>query len=212
MQMISEVMTRNVQSISPRETLRRAAQMMDELNVGSLPVCDGEKLVGMVTDRDITVRATSADIGPGDAVVDDVMSTDVQWCFEDQAVDEVVKKMGNTQIRRVPVVSHDDAKKLIGIVSIGDIATKADAGGDDKVEQTMEQISTPSEPDLSTTGKSGAGTRTSESNLGTGDTKVRRVVGGATDTSTGESGAPAGIDTGASGPSGGVSGTKSSLS
>jgi CBS domain-containing protein len=148
MQMVSEVMTRNVQFVSPQETLQRAAQMMDDLNVGALPVCDGERLVGMVTDRDITVRASSAGIAPQDAVVDDVMSTDVRWCFEDQPLDEVMQQMSDTQIRRVPVVSHDDAHKLIGIVSLGDIATRT---GDDAqkqdVEQVVEKVSFPSEPD-----------------------------------------------------------------
>jgi CBS domain-containing protein len=150
MQMVSEVMTRNVQFVSPQETLQRAAQMMDDLNVGALPVCDGERLVGMVTDRDITVRASSAGIAPRDAVVDDVMSTDVRWCFEDQPLDEVMQQMSDTQIRRVPVVSHDDAHKLIGIVSLGDIATKTcgDAQKQD-VEQVMEKVSFPSEPDRS---------------------------------------------------------------
>jgi CBS domain-containing protein len=206
MQTISEVMTRNVQSISPRETLRRAAQMMDELNVGALPVCDGDKLVGMVTDRDLTVRATSADIGPGDAVVDDVMSTDVQWCFEDQPLDEVMKKMADTQIRRVPVVSHDDAKKLIGIVSLGDLATKTEGGGrEQNLAQTVQQVSTPSEPDLSTQGKA-------NTNRQQGDVEVRHTSSSGSDSSTGETGAPAGTDAaGASGASGGVAGTKSSL-
>src|SRR5688572_9997764 len=128
MQMISEVMTRQVQFVTPQETVRRAAQMMDELNVGALPVCDGDRLVGVVTDRDITVRATSAGIAPDDAVVDDVMSTDVRWCFEDQSVDEVLRQMANTQIRRVPVITHDDAHRLVGIVSLGDIATKSGDG------------------------------------------------------------------------------------
>ncbi|MGZ3237274.1 MAG: CBS domain-containing protein, partial [Burkholderiaceae bacterium] len=68
MQMVSEVMTRNVQFVSPQETVQRAAQLMDDLNVGALPVCDGERLVGMVTDRDITVRATSAGIAPDEAL------------------------------------------------------------------------------------------------------------------------------------------------
>jgi CBS domain-containing protein len=148
MQMISEVMTRNVQSISPQESLRRAAQMMDDLNVGALPVCDGERLIGMVTDRDITVRATSAGIAPDDAVVDDVMSTDVRWCFEDQPLDEVMQQMADAQIRRVPVVSHDDAHRLIGIVSLGDVTTKtANDGQKQDIALVMEKISFPSEPD-----------------------------------------------------------------
>lgn len=151
MQMVSEVMTRNVQFVSPQESLQRAAEMMDELNVGALPVCDGEHLVGMVTDRDITVRATAAGKAPGDAHVEEVMSTDVRWCFEDQSIDEVMQKMADTQIRRVPVVSHDDAHRLIGIVSLGDVATKASAQGQG-VEKVVGEVSSPSEPDRSSRG------------------------------------------------------------
>lgn len=174
MQTISEVMTCNVQSISPQESLRRAAQLMDELNVGALPVCEGDQLVGMVTDRDITVRGTSADIAPSDATVGDVMSTDVQWCFEDQSVDEVMKKMGHTQIRRVPVLSHDE-RKLIGIVSLGDVATKAD-GGDRHVSRAMEQVSAPSEPDLSLVGKTvSTGTRAGDLQP-SGEAATRRIA------------------------------------
>lgn len=151
MLLISEVMTRNVQSVSPGETVRRAAQMMDDLNVGALPVCDGERLVGIVTDRDITVRATSAGIPPNEAVVDEVMSTDVRWCFEDQPLDEVMRQMADARIRRVPVVSHDDAHRLVGIVSLGDIATRLDDGMErQRVGQVVEKVSSPSEPDRST--------------------------------------------------------------
>jgi len=142
MQMVSEVMTRNVQFISPHENLQRAAQLMDELNVGALPVCDGERLVGMVTDRDITVRGIAAGRPPAEAHVDEVMSTDVRWCFEDQPLEDVMKQMADTQIRRVPVVSHDDTHRLVGIVSLGDLATKSDVAGD-----VVKQVSTPAEPD-----------------------------------------------------------------
>ncbi len=152
MQMVSEVMTRNVQFISPQETVQRAAQMMDDLNVGALPVCEGDRLVGMVTDRDITVRATSAGMAPDEAVVDQVMSTDVRWCFEDQPLDEVMQKMADTQIRRVPVVSHDDAHRLIGIVSLGDVATKSADTQKQDVERVIEKVSYPAEPDLSRRG------------------------------------------------------------
>ncbi len=146
MQMISQVMTRDVRVIAPHESVQRAAQMMDELNVGALPVCDGERLVGMVTDRDITVRATAAGRAPGDAHVDEVMSTDVRWCFEDEDVNDVVRKMADTQIRRVPVVSHDDAHRLVGIVALGDLLTK---GQPEQATQAATQISTPSELDQS---------------------------------------------------------------
>jgi CBS domain-containing protein len=152
MQIVSEVMTRDVQYVSPQETVRRAAQMMDDLNVGALPVCDGERLVGIVTDRDITVRATSAGLAPDDTVVDEVMSSDVRWCFEDQPIDEVIRQMADTQIRRVPVVSHDEVHKLIGIVSLGDIATSSSDARKSDVGQIVEKVSSPSEPDRSLQG------------------------------------------------------------
>lgn len=154
MQLVSEVMTRNVQSVAPGDTVRRAAQMMDDLNVGALPVCDGERLVGMVTDRDITVRATSAGLSPEEARVEQVMSADVRICYEDQSLEDVARQMADTQIRRLPVVSHDEAQKLVGIVSLGDIATKASSGSDRHVaEQVVEKVSFPSEPDLSSQGR-----------------------------------------------------------
>lgn len=90
-------MTRDVRFVSPQENLQRAAQIMDELNVGALPVCDGNRLVGMVTDRDITVRATAAGMAPMDAHVEQVMSTDVRWCFEDQPLEEVLQQMADTR-------------------------------------------------------------------------------------------------------------------
>lgn len=139
-------MTRDVRSISPEESVRRAAQLMDELNVGAIPVCDGDKLVGMITDRDITVRSTAAGQAPESTRVGDVMSTDVRTCYSNQSVDEVLGQMGDVQIRRVPVIDQD-SHSLVGIVSLGDIATKH-AG---KIDEAVEEISSPSEPDLSQT-------------------------------------------------------------
>lgn len=148
MQTVSQVMTRQVQFVSPQESLQRAAQMMDELNVGALPVCEGEQLVGMITDRDITIRATAAGKAPAEAKVEEAMSADVRWCFEDQSLDEVMQQMADTQIRRVPVVSHDDQHKLIGIVALGDLATKtSDNAQKQGVQQVVEQVSSPAAPD-----------------------------------------------------------------
>lgn len=148
MQTVSELMTRDVRFVAPQENLQRAAQMMDELNVGALPVCDNGRLVGMVTDRDITIRATAAGRSPQEAHVDEVMSTDVRWCFEDQPLDDVMTQMADSQIRRIPVVSHDEEHKLVGIVSLGDVAAKT-PGGAQKAEvgQVVETVSSPSEPD-----------------------------------------------------------------
>ncbi|MCA1245106.1 CBS domain-containing protein [Massilia sp. MS-15] len=146
MQTIREVMTPDVQTISPQETIQRAAQMMDDLNVGAIPVCDGERLVGMITDRDIAVRSVAAGQAPDRTCVGDVMSTDVRTCFSDQGVDEVMNTMGDVQIRRVPVIDAA-SKQLVGIVSLGDIATKSAGSAD----EALDEISTPSAPDRSPT-------------------------------------------------------------
>lgn len=145
MQTVSEIMSRDARFVSPQESLQRAAQLMGELDVGVLPVCDGERLVGMITDRDITIRATAAGMSPQEAHVQEVMSPDVRWCFEDQPLDEVMIQMADSQIRRIPVISHDDRKKLVGIVSLGDMATRtADGTQKQDVEQVVEMVSTPS--------------------------------------------------------------------
>lgn len=142
MQTIADVMTRDVRSVSPQETIRRAAELMDEMNVGSLPVCDGEKLVGIVTDHDITVRATAAGKAPDQARVEEVMTDHIRYCFDDQEVNEVMQQMSDSQIRRVPVIDHN-TQALVGIVSLGDLATKHSA----QVDRTLENISSPAEPD-----------------------------------------------------------------
>jgi CBS domain-containing protein len=147
MQTIQDVMTRDVQSITPQETIQRAAQMMDDLNVGAIPVLDGQKLVGMITDRDITVRATAAGRAPDSVRVGEVMSTDVRTCSPDQTVDEVLGEMGDVQIRRVPVIDQA-SQQVVGIVSMGDMAAKHSAG----VDRALEEVSTPAEPDRSTIG------------------------------------------------------------
>lgn len=140
MQTIQDVMTREVKSISPDETVRRAAELMNEFNVGSIPVCDGNKLVGMITDRDITIRSTAAGQNPGSTRVGDVMSTDVRTCYATQSVDEVLEEMGDVQIRRVPVVDQA-SHTLVGIVSLGDMALKHAASTD----KALGEISAPSE-------------------------------------------------------------------
>ena len=142
MQTIQDVMTRDVQRISPEDSVRKAAQMMDEFNIGSIPVVDGQKLVGMITDRDITVRSTAAGHAPETTRVGDVMSTDVRTCNATQSVEEVLAEMGDVQIRRVPVID-EKSQEVIGIVSMGDMATKHSAG----IDRALEEISEPSEPD-----------------------------------------------------------------
>ncbi len=138
---ISSIMTRNVRVVAPDRTIQEAARLMDEMNVGSLPVCDGRRLRGMVTDRDITVRATAAGLPPDTTRVRDVMSDHVWWCFDDDDVDHIVQLMSDHQIRRLPVVDRD--KHLVGIVALGDLATDQQ----DQATRALHRISTPSEPD-----------------------------------------------------------------
>jgi CBS domain-containing protein len=140
---ISEVMTRGVEVIRPAETLQRAAQRMDELNVGALPVCDGVTLVGMITDRDITVRATAAGLDPNETPVSDVMTEQTRWCTEEQSIDEVMRQMSDVQIRRLPVLNG--AHELVGIVSLGDLAVRQSG----HIDGALRDISSPSEPDRS---------------------------------------------------------------
>lgn len=138
---VSEVMTRGVQVIRPDQSAREAARLMDNFNVGVLPVCDGERLLGIITDRDITVRATAAGRDPDDTRVREIMTEDVRWCFEDEDVRDVATMMGDVQIRRIPVV--DRSKRLVGIVALGDLATDRAEGTD----EALRRISEPSEPD-----------------------------------------------------------------
>lgn len=142
---ISEVMTRGVEVISPEESLQRAAQLMDELNIGALPVCEGPELVGMITDRDITVRATAAGMNPTEHIVREVMTEQTRWCTEDQTTDEVMKQMGDVQIRRLPVL--DVNREVIGIVSLGDLATRQS----EHTDSVLREVSWPSEPDRPST-------------------------------------------------------------
>jgi CBS domain-containing protein len=138
---VAEIMTTDVQVIGPQETLQLAAQLMDRLDVGSLPVCDGRRLLGMVTDRDITVRGTAAGLAPDEACVSDVMTSGTEWCTEDQDTEEVLRQMGETQLRRLPVINVD--RELVGIISLGDLAVRQPG----PVDQAVREISEPSEPD-----------------------------------------------------------------
>jgi CBS domain-containing protein len=134
-------MTRGVEVIRPDETLQRAAQLMDEHNIGALPVCRNDQLVGMITDRDITVRATAAGMEPTQHCVSEVMTEQTRWCTEDQSTDEVMRQMGDVQIRRLPVL--DEHGHVVGIVSLGDLATRQSQHTD----EVLRDVSWPSEPD-----------------------------------------------------------------
>lgn len=141
---VDAVMTRGVRSLSPADTLQLAAQAMEELEVGSIPVCDGQRLVGMVTDRDITLRGTACGLPADRTSLAQIMSGDVQWCYSDQSIEEAARLMSHAQVRRLPVVDQD--KRLVGMLSLGDVATKADSAG---AAQALRDISTPSAPDRS---------------------------------------------------------------
>src|SRR4051812_43219339 len=138
--LLKEIMTHNIEVVSPGDTLEQAAQKMAELNVGPLPVCEGNRVVGMLTDRDITVRATAAGCDPKTTLVGDTMSQDVISCYEDQDVGEAARLMKEKQVRRLLVLSRSG--DLVGIVSLGDLATEA--GDQGRPGEVLEKVSEPS--------------------------------------------------------------------
>lgn len=146
MQTVSDVMTRGIRTLAPTDSLTLAAEAMRELDVGSIPVCDGVRLVGMVTDRDIVLRGVAQQRDPASLRLADVMSANVRCVREGDDVDMVLGEMGDAQIRRMPVV--DDRDRLVGIVTLGDIAAK-DTGGNEEVAASLGEISAPAEPDRS---------------------------------------------------------------
>ena len=117
---VKDVMTPNVRLASPRQSIADAARMMAECDAGVLPVGEDDRLVGMITDRDIAIRAVAKDLPP-DTAVREVMSKEVLYCFEDEALEHVADNMGEQQVRRLPVLNRE--KRLVGILSLGDLAT-----------------------------------------------------------------------------------------
>jgi CBS domain-containing protein len=139
---VNEVMTQGAECTRPDASLEEAARRMKTLDVGALPVCDNDRLIGMVTDRDITVRATAEACDPCCTTVREVMTPDVVYCFDDELVNDAVRVMEDHQIRRLPVLSRN--KRLVGILSLGDIAVKT---GDDRMSgEALEQVSEPAAP------------------------------------------------------------------
>jgi CBS domain-containing protein len=122
---ISEAMTPDVQLMKPSQSIQEAARAMAEIDAGVLPVADGDRLVGVVTDRDIAIRAIAKGLGP-DTKVADVMSREVLYCFEDDDIEHVAQNMSEIKVRRLPVLNR--SKRLVGIVSLGDIAIVEGAG------------------------------------------------------------------------------------
>jgi len=118
---VKECMSHDVEVANPDETIRDAAAAMERIDAGILPVGENDRLVGMITDRDIAVRAVARGMGP-DTHVRDVMTKDVKYCFEDDDIDDVCGNMSDIQVRRLPVLNND--KRLVGIISLGDIASR----------------------------------------------------------------------------------------
>jgi CBS domain-containing protein len=134
---VRDAMTSEVQLCTPDDTLRDAAEAMAALNCGLLPVTDNERLVGMISDRDIAIRGVAMGRGP-DSRIGDVMTAEVMYCFDDQDIEEITENMGDLQVRRLPVLDRD--KRLVGIIALGDIA-RAHSG--DGTADALSRISRP---------------------------------------------------------------------
>ncbi|NUQ19041.1 MAG: CBS domain-containing protein [Sphingomonas sp.] len=134
---VSEVMTRDVQTIRPDQPVQQAASFMLSADAGSVPVIDGDRLIGMITDRDIAVRGVAKGYGP-DTPVRELMTDDIICVREDDDVDDVASKMSEAQVRRLPVI--DDQERLCGIVSLGDLSRDAD---EDAASEALEGVSEP---------------------------------------------------------------------
>jgi CBS domain-containing protein len=134
---ISDVMTRNVQTVRPDQTAREAASFMLRADAGSIPVTDGDRLIGMITDRDIAVRGVAEGHGP-ETLVRDLMTNDIVCARMDDDTDDVASRMSEAQVRRLPVI--DDQERLCGIVSLGDLSQQ---GADNAAEQALEGVTQP---------------------------------------------------------------------
>ena len=134
---VSEVMTRDVQTVRPDQPVQEAASFMLSNDAGSIPVTDGDRLIGMITDRDIAVRGIAKGYGP-DTPVRELMTDDLVIVRIDDSVEDAASKMSEAQVRRLPVIDQDE--RLCGIVSLGDLSREAD---DDCAERALEGVSQP---------------------------------------------------------------------
>ena len=123
---VQEAMSRDVRVANPGQSIRDVAKMMDEIDAGAMPVGENDRLVGMITDRDIAIRAVAQGKGP-DTPVREVMSQDIKYCYEDEDLEHVAENMGDLQVRRLPVVNRE--KRLVGIVALGDVAREEERAG-----------------------------------------------------------------------------------
>jgi CBS domain-containing protein len=135
---ISEIMSSDVETVTADQPIQEAARFMLTGDAGAIPVSDGDRLIGMVTDRDITVRAVAEGRGP-ETPVREVMTDTLLFCFDDQDVDEVAIQMSDAQVRRFPVLSRE-GERLVGIVSIGDLSRSDDS---DAAQVALEGVSQP---------------------------------------------------------------------
>ena len=135
---LNDIMTQYVEVISPELSIQEAAKQMRSLDVGVLPVCNGDRLVGMLTDRDLTIRAVAEARDPKITTVEEVMTPEAAYCFEDQDIEEAERVMEKHQIRRLLVLNRE--KLLVGIVSLGDLATKDD---ETRAGEKLERVSEP---------------------------------------------------------------------
>lgn len=119
---IKELMTQDVQTTTPQATIKEAAELMQQFNIGFLPVCEGSKIVGVMTDRDIILRVVARGRDPSNTKVRDIMTIDIVRCFDDQEITEIAKLMEEKQVRRLPVLNRDI--HLIGVISLGDLAIR----------------------------------------------------------------------------------------
>ncbi|MGF1612219.1 MAG: CBS domain-containing protein [Kiloniellales bacterium] len=131
-------MTSDVSLVNPATTVNEASRLMRDHDIGALPIGEDDRLVGMVTDRDIVLRAVADGKDPTATRVSEVMSDRILYCFDDQSIDEVATNMGDNQVRRLPVLNRD--KRLVGIVSLGDLSVGGAAG---VASEALEQISEP---------------------------------------------------------------------
>jgi CBS domain-containing protein len=138
---LKDIMTESVAYLEPTSTVLEAAQLMQKHNVGSIPVCDHEKLVGIVTDRDIIVRSVAYGNNPNDTFIKDIMTSNVTTVSPDTDISQASKLMAENQIRRLPIVEND---KLVGVVALGDLATNVTT--DSEACEALSDISSPSGP------------------------------------------------------------------
>jgi CBS domain-containing protein len=138
---VSEAMTRHVKICTPGQTIREVAKTMAEIDAGALPVGENDRLIGMITDRDIAIRGVALGKGP-DTPVREIMSEHVEYCYDDEDLDRVAEGMAQVRVRRLPVINRE--KRLVGILSLGDVARKDDHR--EVVAETVAGISTPGGP------------------------------------------------------------------